>query len=387
MKFQATKEALMNALQRALRALPANPPIAALSGIHLRVNADEIVLTASNASWTIQCAIPARDRSATVLEKGSIAAPGRYLYDIVRRLDSGIVTFESDNRHVLSIRSGDSRIRLCGMDPADYPFIAVPIDDNPLKLEADSGRLGAAIRQVAGAASDSETRPVLTGVCMEYGEGSLRLTATDGIRLSSRALPVEKRGGSGIAFIVPAKNLLETAKLLDGENGPVEIEACARQFRLSTDCLRIQSSLIEGTYPSLHNVVPNRCEAEFLVDTARLTSAIERVTVLANEYVVRLAATPDRLDLSSGTAEIGEMQDAVTVDQMKGERFTIALNGKRLNDLLRCVDSSQARIGYTGRSGPLIVRPADEPDETRVAAGTTDSALFLITPVRTARDR
>ncbi|MGZ9583099.1 DNA polymerase III subunit beta [Paenibacillus marinisediminis] len=369
-----SKDSLINAVQHVLKAVSTNSPIPALTGVKIQADPSELIFTASNSSLTIQYRASQNNSSMTIARTGGIVVPARYFYEIIRKFDAGVVTLEIREHMVLTIISGHSQIRLCGMDPAEFPSTQFVESDTPLKFEIDSAQLKSSIKQVAASVSSSESRPVLTGVYFAYHNDSLHLVATDGIRLASRTIVMDSDVDFDAHVIIPGKNLYEVSRILDGEDNTIEIELGMNQIVFITGNIQIQSALIEGAYPSIKKVIPTSYVAEVVVHTSCFLNAAERETVLAGESIIRIMATSDKLDLLSRTAEIGDIQDEVPIKELNGEDFHISLNGKFLIDILRCVNSEYVRLRFTGRASPIIIQPEDD----------TSSTLFLITPVRTA---
>ncbi len=370
--LDVTKDSLISALQHVLKAVSTNSLIPVLTGINVQAYAKELIFTASNASMTIQYRIPQDSRTMTVQRTGGIVVPARYFYEIIRKSDAGFIGLEIRDRLILVITSGNSQIRLSGMDPSEFPSIN-QVESPTLKLRINSALLNSSIKQVAASVSTSETRPVLTGVYFDYSDERLRLIATDGVRLASRTIAAENHGNPGVHVIIPGKNLYEAAKILNDENNTTEIVVDDRQIRFIANHIQVRSSLIDGAYPSIKNVIPKTYLSEVIAETACLRNAIERATVLASESIIRLTAISNKIDLLSRTAEIGEVRDEVPLKELNGEAFTISLNGKFFTDLLRCMDSEYVRLRFTGKISPIVIQPLDDPS----------SALFLITPVRT----
>ncbi|WP_308639386.1 DNA polymerase III subunit beta [Paenibacillus silvisoli] len=373
MLVHVTKESLLEALQHVSRAVSANCPIPILSGIKMEASPTELILTASNASMTICCKISPNSEVMTISRTGSIVVPGRYFVELIRRLDSGIMTLETNGQLNLSIVSGRSRIRLCGMDPAEFPAAQIIERHRSIKIGLANALLKSAIKQVASSVSTSETRPVLTGVCIEYRDESIRFVASDGIRLASRTLGVGGLNEERAHVIIPGFNLNEIAKMLDKEESKTEIEWDRSQIVFTAGNLRIWSVLLKGAYPSVHHVTPKSCSSEVIVEASGLLKAVERVTVLANESVIRIAAVRTKLELISRTAELGEVQEEVPAIELKGEGFIISLNGRLFIDILRSMGSERIGLKFTGKSSPMMIQPVAD----------SLSVMYLITPIRT----
>ncbi|MEK3904194.1 DNA polymerase III subunit beta [Paenibacillus sp. FSL R7-0179] len=375
MRVNVSKDILLKALQQVLRAVPANHVISILTGVHIQARMNELIVTASNSSMTIQYRIPQENTTLTLQSNGEVVVPAKYFCEIIRKSDSGMITLEVDSSLMLTISSEHTRIRLCGIDAADYPAIHPAENNAATKFVVTNHTLKASILQVAGAASSSEHRPVLTGVSFQYRNHRLQLTATNGIRLASRTIDVEHEAEMERHIIIPGRNLIEAVKIMDGEARTTEVEVTNRHVRFTANHIMVQSALIEGEYPSLHHVIPHTFISEITIRIDPLLKAVERTTVLASESIVRLETTADRLRLLSQTAEIGDIEDEVSILEKNGEDFTISLNGKYVADILHGTSSEFIRLRFTGKMSPIVIHPLND----------LSSTFFLITPVRTAK--
>ncbi|MEK4007362.1 DNA polymerase III subunit beta [Paenibacillus sp. FSL H3-0333] len=196
-----------------------------------------------------------------------------------------------------------------------------------------------------------------------------------GIRLASRTIDVEHDAEMERHIIVPGRNLVEAVKIMDGEDRTTEVEVSNHHVRFTANNILVQFALIEGEYPSLHHVIPHTFISEITIGTAPLLKTVERTTVLASESIIRLETAADRLRLLSQTAEIGDIEDEVSILEKNGEDFTISLNGKYVADILHGTSSEFVRLRFTGKMSPMVIHPKND----------LSSTFFLITPVRTAK--
>ena len=72
------------------------------------------------------------------------------------------------------------------------------------------------IDQVAFSAATEMSRPVLTGVMVTADDAEMVLSAADGYRLSVRRLNLGVDGspGTALSLLIPAKTVIELARLL-----------------------------------------------------------------------------------------------------------------------------------------------------------------------------
>ncbi|MDF2717152.1 MAG: hypothetical protein K0R28_4077, partial [Paenibacillus sp.] len=222
----------------------------------------------------------------------------------------------------------------------------------------------------------SETRPLLSGVLCKFDGRDLRFVATDSVRFASRTSPVEQHTGPQVyAAVIPGKGLSELAKLLD-EQGETTLVADEAHIRFRSAGMSLYCSLLQGAYPPIDKLVPSSHMAEVTVDTNNVLRAIERVTLLAGEgSVVQLRTNPEQsVELISGTTEIGDVREAVQIENMVGSHVAISFNGKYMADILRAVDSANVTFRFTDKLGPIVAVPVEQ----------RASALYLLTPIRTA---
>lgn len=376
MLIEVQKDVLMRSLQHVIKAVALNGPAPILQGIHIQAASDRVIFTASNTSMTIQSEIQQSSATLNIKRKGTIVIPSRYFFEVIRKLRDGVIVLEleTEEKLMLTIRSGHSNIRLCGMDPTEFPYIKREEEERySNRLQLNHTLFKATIKQVAVMAATSENRPVLTGVSFESDDNHINIMATDGVRLASRTLHIASSSHTNFKVIVPAKNLLELAKLLGDEYKAIEMAICNNRVKFIANGLKVESALIEGTFPSINNVVPRSYLCEILVDTESFLAAVDCVTVLAGDYIIRLAAESAQLKLLSRTREIGDVEHAVPLLEMRGEQFSISVNGKFLSDMLRNRECTSIRIRYAGQTSPIVILPND----------SLKSTFFLLTPVRT----
>ena len=73
--------------------------------------------------------------------------------------------------------------------------------------------------RVLRAASRDDSRPVLTGVLVEFADGVLTMAATDSYRMAVRTTPLEKGPPEQLTAIVPARALSDLVRIAGGVEG------------------------------------------------------------------------------------------------------------------------------------------------------------------------
>ncbi len=176
MKIVCQQGDLAAALAIAARGVSQRSTVQILSGILLRADGS-LELAATDMELSLRVPVAAR-----VEEPGSVVLPGRLLLDIVKALPSAEVTIEQPlGSGAVKIACGQSEYTLHAQGAEDFPHLP-EADGHPVQRRS-RGLRRRRCRHVSRAASRDESRPVLTGVLVEFSEGSVTMAATDSYRL------------------------------------------------------------------------------------------------------------------------------------------------------------------------------------------------------------
>ena len=140
---------------------------------------------------------------------------GRLLLDIVRHLPAQQVELKSgDGPGLLTLECGASRYSLHTYDADDFPRL--PEIDHGRTFGVDKDTFLQAADRVLRAASRDDSRPVLTGVLVEFADGVLTMAATDSYRMAVRTTKLEGGPPESLTAIVPARALCRPHPHLGG---------------------------------------------------------------------------------------------------------------------------------------------------------------------------
>ena len=333
-----------------------------LGGVRLSVSGDALEVTGTDLDLTITVSTVVTGSS-----DGVVVAPGRLVTDIVRALEPGRVEVEADDDE-LRIASGRSHFTVRTHPSGDFPRLPVPTGDT-VSLEAEG--LMEALRQVTRAASNEESRPILTGVLMSAEEGGLRLVATDSYRLAVRDLPGVGVLGEGQKVLVPSRALNELLRLLSGE-GAVSLRLGAHDATFTVGDITLTTRLIEGEFPNYKSLIPSTYPNRLTVGREPLLDAVRRVKLLARDATtpVRIALRPNGIELTVITTDWGTAVEEVDA-KYEGAEMTVAFNPNFLIEGVEAVTGDEVALDTLDALKPATLRPID-----------SDAYLYLLMPVR-----
>ncbi len=372
MRFNISKSAFNSALNLVSRAIAINSPLPALSGIKLETLEDQLVLIASDTDLSIKKILKVTEEknSLEILESGAIVLEGRYLLDIVRKMDSDIIHFEIVDGTLVKISGHSAHFNLNGMRAQSYPQIDFTTPELQFKMPADE--LGNIINQTLFATSDKETRPVLTGINFNYNKEELLVVATDSYRLARKHVPLTIIDEPFNATI-PRKVLGEILKVLDEEEH-ILVAISNNKVQFINDHNVIQSSLLDGIYPETNRLIPNQFIAQMTISSRDMLNAIDRASFIKSDgiSIVRLNMSEEKVEMSSKSQEVGSSLEVLNPTSYQGDKLTLSFSGKFMTDAIRALNSSEVLIQFSGEMKPFIITTSSD-----------ESIIQLVLPVRT----
>ena len=363
MKLRCERDLLVEALGTAGRATGRSGTAPVLSGVRLEVNGDGLRVTGTDLDLTISV-----EAMVAGSDDGAMVAPARLVTDIVRALDPGAVTLESDDED-LRIVSGRSQFSVRTHPVADFPRVTRPGGD---AVTLPVAGLADALRQVVRAASTEDTRPILTGVLVAAEPGGLRMVATDSYRLAVRDLPGVGVLAEGQKVLIPSRALSELQRLLAGGGSDVSLRLGSHDATFEVGQVQLTTRLIEGEFPNYRQLIPSSYPNRLVVGREVLLDAVRRVKLLARDATtpVRISLAADRIELTVITADYGQATEDVDA-KYDGSEMVVAFNPTYLMEGIEALSGDEISLETVDALKPATIRPTEG-----------DDYLYLLMPVR-----
>ena len=221
MKLTIKKDILLDALNKVSKAISTKNLIPVLAGIKFDLKKKKLTLTASDNDITIQTVINITNEEDIKVEKeGSIIIQGKYILDIVRKLPDKFINIEVIDELKILIYTKNSEFNLNGISESEYPKIGLEESKKKITLKAEI--LKSIVNQTAFAASNEESKPVLTGINFNIVGDILECNSTDSYRLARKVIKLEKESSENYNIVIPSHNLLEFSKIVGNDENPVD---------------------------------------------------------------------------------------------------------------------------------------------------------------------
>lgn len=293
---------------------------------------------------------------AEVTTPGTIALPGKDLFERVKAMPDGPIQITTDDKAQAVVRAvGQARrYTLHALPGADFPMLPKPpVDGAALDLPADL--LAMLLARTHFSISPDETRAHVNSLLVEYGAGMVRAVSTDGHRLSKAEA---QHGGATTSMLIPLKAVSELRRIVDGAKGQtVDIRQSTSTAFFTVNGFTFSTKLIDATFPPYQQVIPEiRNESMFCVRRVALIDALKAVQLAASDRIggVVLTLVPGTLRISATSAESGEGLDEIPVDYNGAER-KVGVNAKYLLDVATALDSEEVEMMIQGELDPMCV--------------------------------
>lgn len=370
MHFRISKKEFYSSIQTVARAISSFSPLPALSGIKFEVKENEMYLTGSDSDVSIQTMLSTNKSYLLDIKRtGAIAIEAKYILEIVRKIDADIIEIEILEKSLTKISGNSAEFIINGMLASEYPIIDFFKPSQAFTIDAES--LKNAISQTSFAASDKETRPVLTGVNLSCKDNKIEMVATDSYRLARKLLSVQESLNFDIT--IPAKSLNEVSKTID-HDGTMEIAVSDKKVQFIFEDTIIQTRLIDGKYPETKKLIPEHFEYTLVVDSKEILGAIDRASFIKSDgiSIIKLSMNENSSILSTKSIEVGSSTEELNVADYHGHSLEISFNGRFVFDAIKAIGSTEVKFSFSGEMKPFVITSMQ--DET---------IIQLVLPLRT----
>ena len=371
MKVSCLQEQLQRGLSRVSRAVASRSTLPVLSNVLLTTDQGRLKIAATDMAVGVTTWI-----EASIEEEGALTVDARLLGEFVNTLPAGEVSMNADTtRMSLTVQSGRDKAIINGLDAEDFPVLP-SVSGEGFTVDINGQMMREAIAMVEFSAATDESRPVLAGVLSRFEGKTMTLASADGFRMAVIDQELESEVDGRHDFIIPARAYREFARIIGDFDGNIRLSLTGNRSQLVARVGDTEwvSSLIDGTFPDVKQIVPKEVNTRVDIGRESLLQAVRRSSFFAREnndvvyFTIQPGAdelTPGNVEISATAAERGNSQSFVDAS-VTGTEMRVAFNSHYLADVLGVLKSGQVMIGLNGPNAAGIVRSSDNQNCTHV---------------------
>ena len=372
MKFKIKQQLMLEHLNHAIKGISNKNLIPILNCFKFELTEEGLYIISTDNEIAIKSFIPSNELTS-VDELGEIVVAGRFLFEIVKKLDNSVINFEEIIDNQLMITTSNSSFKLNCNNVMEFPNIDLEFTDDPIVI--DNRVFKNAISQTIFATSTQESRPILTGVNFKIKGTNFECTSTDSYRLSRKKFELSKKVDKNLDMVIPSKNLIEIVKMIKDNNESLELHVFPNKVIFKLDNIIVMSRLINGNYPDTDKLIPKTFEMKVKVNLNHLYSAIDRASLLTNEdekNIINFETKDDMAIITSNIPEIGNVEEKINIEKNNDKDIKISFSSKFMLEAIKTFNSEDVEMCFNGEIKPIILTNVDN-----------DNLLQLILPIRT----
>ncbi len=353
MRVSFNRSALAEVLGLVVSVVPSRTPKPILKCVRIAASGKEVRISATD----LEVGLSHRISQVQVDREGEAVIEADRLLAIVRESAEDVLVFEAKDT-TCEIRGADSRFKIYGQDPKQYPSVrSLEAGEADLQISLEQLQLG--IQQSLFATAKESSRYAINGVLWEVKAKKLMFVATDGRRLARCRVDLEKAPAKDVAerrIIVPAKTMALLEKIGSQDKESVAVKLVENQVLIRYAGVVVSSNLVEGNFPKYEDIIPTDYDKKLSLSTVAVLSAVRRAALLTSEESkgIRLSVGKDALVFSGSSPEAGAAEVSMPIEY-KGQPIDIGFNPQFLIDMLRVIRTPdvELELGQPDRPGVL----------------------------------
>jgi len=355
MKSSCLQENLNKAVSVVSRIVSTRGTLEILSHILLATDNGRLNLSATNLEIGINYKIGAK-----VEKEGSLTIPARLFSELISQLPEGKLDLEIKDETLMT-KTGHYESQIKGLSAEDFPLIP-KIKEKKLAT-IKSSELKEAINLVSFASAPDESRPVLAGIYFKIIKGKIILVATDSYRLAEKIIR-NKDVNLEKEAIIPARSLMELARILEDPEQSVDIYLDDTQVMFETNDFEFTSRLVEGKFPDYKQIIPADYETRATLLEGEFTKIIKVVSLFSREsagsITINIKQKGEVEAISSGS-QYGE-SNAFCEARVEGKDVEIVFNSKYILDVLNNISDGDINLSVSGKLNPGVITKDSDKD-------------------------
>ena len=364
MKVELNKENFNQAVVIVGKAVSLRPTTPVLNNLLLEALDGGIQITGTNLDTTIKTRVPAK-----TIRKGATTVPARTLIELLSGLKEEKLVIELD-KETLVVTTPKVEVKIPTIAAEEFPTIEQTSKEKGTKIKRDE--FVRALTESTSAASQDESRLVLTGVMFKPSKEGTTLVATDGYRLAIKDTRMKIKE----EIVVAARDLSETAKIAassDEEDVVINISGDNNQIGFSLGPTEYYTKLIAGEFPNYEQIIPKDFVSTAVVGKVSLLEALKVASTFAKDLgnVVHLTFDDKESFVSAASGTTGESKIKIDA-KVTGQPINIAFNSRYITDGVGVLSGDEIEIKFAGPVNPALIKSSDD-----------SSLIYIVMPVRT----
>ena len=335
LSFHIVQNELMQVLRSISGVIEQSQIMPILSHVHLTLKDSTLTIISSDGAIYLKSTVAL---SAPCNAPFSVAVSCKKLLDICRTIPQDATMECTHKEGWFTIKALSSTLTLSTLPTESFPKMQMEEESTTLSLPSET--LKFLFSQSAFSMAQQDVRFFLNGVRLSLSNERLIAAATDGHRLAMCESSVPNLDISApMEAIIPRKAVHEMIKLLDIDQ-TIQLKLSKRHLMLQCQNFTLMSSLLEGQYPEVQQLLPqNDHGTSITLPVSQTKQALQQAAILSHEKfrAVELSFCDHALTLLAHNAHQEKIQNSLPIDYT-GEPIQMGFNISYLIEALGVIE-------------------------------------------------
>lgn len=357
MKLVVTKTNLKNSLKIVSGAIKNDINLPILKNVLIKTVENNIKIISTNLELAITSNL-----SGKIIEEGEMTIPFSVLTEIISNIQLERLNINSKDSKI-EIQSDNYNAIINSQSPEDFPIIPKIKNKNNF-IEIQGSIIKECLNQVLSSAQTIEIRPELNSVLFVYNIESIKLTTSDGSRLSEKTIPqtqFKSNFKNEFKILIPLKTTTELIDIIN-EDENIQMFIDENQVLFKSNNFELISKLTAGNFPEYEHIIPKEFKSEIVLNREEFISAIKLVSVFSNKTLVislKINSNKKTLEIYSQNQLLGENKYIIGA-KIKGEEQEISFNWRFLLDGLKNIKNNEVFLGINEENKPALIKSLND---------------------------
>lgn len=317
-------------------------------------NGDNLTLTSSDGNMWLKVNVPIVSAESGI----KFCVEAKQIKQALGSLAGREVTIDVSDSSI-NCYYDNGQFNLPTQDPETFPY-NYHVNGDVKQIEISSSKLLEAAAATSFATSVDELKLIITGVHFDFSENTMKVAATDTIKLAMYSDDCITNGSGCFGFTISKKttNVLQ-GLVVDGDSVKIGLDDSRISFSNST--FSLESRLIEGEYPNYGSVIPRNNNKKAVVRKDEFLAAIKRVVPFGETAtkMVIMSFSDGILEITGEDVAFGTFAKERIPCEYTGDSLRICFSGTDLTNCVGNIVGEKITITLNEAYTPIVIAPTD----------------------------
>ena len=349
-----------------------NNTVVILANILLKVEDDDLVLTASNLNVEIKTSIKLKQK---VVGQHATTISAQKLLEIVRLLPENSDIHFIQEKDRINLRCGDAKYNLLTLDADNFPLLENEVD-NELKLLAEKSPISFSIEQSGlkyildkthFSMANKDVRRALNGLLLDIDSNKVKAISTDGHRLSYCEINNDNQGTTAnTRVIIPRRSVIDLMRIIDTKTQhKAQVIIVDNYVKIILSNYIFITKLLIGNFPDYQHLLGMNLDKKVVFNRQELINVLHRTKVLTgNRCGINVSIMPCKAVFFSSNNYNEQAEENMAIDY-QGDPTTLGLNVNYLLDIASVMDEEYITINFANQESGVLIN-GDKQDKSYI---------------------